>query len=181
MLKHITSACVRAAIRLPVTPPWCSVPSGNTAQAKRLRPRALTTARVLPNAALTATALPRHLSGRKRWPPPCSTSRGIPLGRRANHRQSMLPGASFPQLHRRSDHGQTIMRGAGTDPDMYSDLGIWVGRNWVRTSDPSLVRQARLSRADFVEIVAKLRRGHHRLEVVGFHSASSASQRAQSG
>ena len=38
VLNRITSACARAAIRLPVTSLCCSVPSGNTAQADDFEP-----------------------------------------------------------------------------------------------------------------------------------------------
>ena len=68
----------------------------------------------------------------------CSTSMGIPLVRRASQSQSVLPGANFPQLRRRSDDGQTIMRAARTDSDMYPDLVFWVGATGFEPVTPRL-------------------------------------------
>ena len=51
-----------------------------------------------------------------------------------------MPGAGNSRPPRRSDGGPTILRPARIDPDLYPDLVFSRGRNWDRTSDPSLVR-----------------------------------------
>jgi len=74
-------------------------------------------------------------------PPSRSTDNRIKLVRCAFQKQSVMQTAGIRRSLRRSNDGQTILRFVRVDPDLYPDLLLLRGRNWVRTSDPSLVRR----------------------------------------
>lgn len=60
----------------------------------------------------------------RRWSPGLFNGHEHPACRHASQRQSVLPGANFPQPHRRSDDGLTIMRATQTVPDLDPDLAF---------------------------------------------------------
>ena len=72
--------------------------------------------------------------------PCCSTDRDTSVSRPAKTSRSMTDIARDPRPPRRSDHGQRIFGIARPVTSHAADLALLGGRNWVRTSDPSLVR-----------------------------------------
>jgi len=116
-----------------------------------------------PSRSVHATA-PATTTHREPSAPGCSADSGITLVRRALQRQPMMPSVGESRPPRRSNDGQTILIAARIEPDLYPELVFSGGRNWDRTSDPSLVRPVTATPPPALTLVSAGQRQQHRAQ-----------------